>query len=121
MEHVFDPGKALSEIMRVLKDGGCHVFTTPVHRDRVSIPRAKLVDEKIEYLLEAQYHGNPISSEGSLVTWDYGTDFLDLATRWSGYKTSVLEFHDRHLGIDAEFIEVYVIRKTEVNRAVASD
>ena len=37
----------------------------------------------IQYLLEAQYHGNPIGDGRSLVTWDYGDDFEYLLFEWT--------------------------------------
>ena len=54
------------------------------------------------------YHGNPISAEGSLVTWDYGTDVDEVFCTWSGYQTSCFVLRDRNLGIDGEYLEVFV-------------
>ena len=68
LEHVFNPEIALREIMRVLKFGGAHVFTTPRwHQMLESRCRAKLAaNGNVEFSLEAQYHGNPIDAKGSL-------------------------------------------------------
>jgi SAM-dependent methyltransferase len=76
-EHIFNPDIASKEIMRVLKPGGIHLFTTPKnHTIKKSYPRAKLNQNgTIEHLYEEQYHGNPIGDGRSLVTWDYGNDF----------------------------------------------
>ncbi|WP_157652028.1 methyltransferase domain-containing protein [Burkholderia ubonensis] len=112
LEHIFHPDKAVAEIMRVLRPGGAHVFTAPKHKWVTdSRQRAKLADGKIEYLHEPQYH---IGADGgeSLVTWEYGYDFELLLSEWAG--NIPVETHrllDRSLGIDAEFNEVFVIRK----------
>ncbi|WP_427184285.1 class I SAM-dependent methyltransferase [Bordetella bronchialis] len=115
LEHVFHPDRALAEITRVLKPGGVHIFTTPKYRDKPkSYPRARLsADGEVTYLMEAQYHGNPIGDGRSLVTWDYGRDFEVLAAEWAGAPTVTYITKDRSLGLDAEFIEVFVTRKPD--------
>ena len=119
LEHVFQPDRALQQIMRVLKPGGVHVFTTPRHRIPESRPRAVRGPEgSIEYLAEAVYHGNPIDPKGALVTWDYGMDFDQLAAKWSGYLTSCYVIRDRARGIDGEFLDVWATRKDPLNAVV---
>jgi SAM-dependent methyltransferase len=111
-EHVFNPDRALRDIMRVLKPGGAHVFTAPKHRHVArSYPRARLVDGQVEYLMEQVYHGNPIGDGRSLVTWDYGHDVEHLMAQWCGYPPVTYVTRDRRLGIDGEYLEVFVIRK----------
>jgi SAM-dependent methyltransferase len=120
MEHVFHPDRALAEISRVLRPGGIHIFTAPKHKHLLhSRRRASLeADGQITHHLPADYHGNPISAEGSLVTWDYGTDFDDLLRTWSGYATSNYIIRNRRLGIDGEYLDVFVTIKDERNRYV---
>lgn len=117
LEHVFHPDRALSEIMRCLKPGGVHVFTTPKHR---SLPksqrRADLRRGEVVHLLEPEYHGNPIGDGRSLVTWDYGVDFEQLAERWGGYLVSTYLVRDRQQGLDGEFLDVFVQSRDDVNR-----
>lgn len=116
LEHVFDPAAAFREIMRVLKDGGMHVFTTPKHKNLLqSRPRARLTGEKIEHLMDPQFHGNPIGDGKALVTWDYGADFEDLVAIWSGYLTSTYVLRDRNLGIDGEYLDVFVTVRNKTN------
>jgi len=116
LEHVFAPDRALAEISRVLRPGGMHIFTAPKHKDLLqSRQRAYFENGQVIHLLEASYHGNPISTKGSLVTWDYGADFIELAERWSGYQTSVYILHDRRMGIDGEFMDVFVTVKDQAN------
>jgi SAM-dependent methyltransferase len=116
LEHVFNPDKALYEIMRVLRDEGIHIFTAPKHKTLLSsVQRARLNNGQVEHLLEPQYHGNPIGDGRSLVTWDYGVDFDDLVQQWSGYNTCNFVIRDRRLGIDGEFLDVFVTRKEPIN------
>jgi SAM-dependent methyltransferase len=116
LEHVFHPDKALAEIMRVLRQGGIHIFTTPKHKNLLkSYPRAKLVNGTVDHLVEPSYHGNPIGDGRSLVTWDYGADFDDLIQQWSGYNTCNLTIRDRSRGIDGEYLDVFVTLKDSVN------
>ena len=117
LEHVFNPDKALREIMRVLRTDGIHIFTAPKHKHLLkSYPRAKMIDGSIEHLYEPNYHGNPIGDGRSLVTWDYGSDFDDLIATWSGYCTSNFIIRNRAHGIDGEYLDVFVTCKEPVNR-----
>lgn len=117
LEHVFHPDQVLSEISRVLREGGMHIFTAPKHKHLVeSCRRAQLENGEIVYLKEPEYHGNPISEKGSLVTWDYGADFDDLIGKWSDFRTSCYVMRDRYLGIDGEYLDVFVTQKQQVNR-----
>jgi SAM-dependent methyltransferase len=113
LEHVFNPDKAIREIHRVLKQGGAHVFTAPKHRGLdLSRRRAHLgVDGVVEHLLPEEYHGNPIGDNKALVTWDYGYDFEQLLSEWAGAEVQAHHRRDRSRGLDAEFNEVFVIRK----------
>jgi SAM-dependent methyltransferase len=112
LEHVFNPDIAIREIMRVLRPGGAHVFTTPKHRSMTnSAPRATLNDGLVVYLKEEDYHGNPVGDGRALVTWDYGADFEALLLSWSGYQTETILPRTNKLGIDGEYLEVFVTRK----------
>jgi SAM-dependent methyltransferase len=113
MEHVFRPDLVFAEVMRVLKPGGLYLFTAPKHKTILnSYPRALIENGNVVHLRPPMYHGNPIG-DGSLVTWDYGTDFDDLIMQWSGYLVSTHIIRDRNLGIDGEFLEVFAILKDE--------
>lgn len=113
LEHVFHPDRAIREIHRVLRPGGAHVFTAPKHRGLdVSRRRARLEPNgSVTHLLPEEYHGNPIGDNKALVTWDYGYDFEQLMSQWAGAGVQVHHRLDRARGLDAEFNEVFVIRK----------
>jgi hypothetical protein len=74
-EHVPHPTKAFFECARVLKRGGVLLATIPFHSacDH-SVVRARFVKGRVENLLPAAYHGNPVSADGSLVFTDFGWD-----------------------------------------------
>jgi SAM-dependent methyltransferase len=108
MEHIFDPGRAFKEIARVLRPGGAHIFTVPlVNKWSPSVCRAvRGVNGEIEHLLPAQYHGNPVDENGSLVTFDWGYDICQTIFNHSAMHTVILKIDNLHLGIQAEYLEV---------------
>jgi SAM-dependent methyltransferase len=116
LEHVFNPDRAIREIHRVLRPGGAHVFTAPKHRGLdASRQRARLgADGVVDHLLPEEYHGNPIGDNKALVTWDYGYDFEQLMSEWAGVAVEAHHRRDRGRGLDAEYNEVFVIRKPVV-------
>jgi SAM-dependent methyltransferase len=111
-EHVIGPATAFREISRVLKPGGAHVFTMPWYPElKENRVRARVENGRIIHVEEPIFHGNPISSKGALVTMDWGIGFPDFVYRESGMFTTVIKIKDRSLGLDAEFLEVFVSRK----------
>jgi SAM-dependent methyltransferase len=111
-EHVNHPDMAFKEIARVLKPGGIHFFTVPLYRE-LDITRPRIIerDGEIQHFLDPVFHGNPIDSKGSLVTFDYGKDLPDLIFKQSGMMTSIYLQKDPSMGLDAEFLEVFISRK----------
>lgn len=113
MEHVFDPEKAFSEIARVLKPGGAHIFTVPIinKSEKTECWASKNDKDEIVYHQEPEYHGNPIDDDGALVTMHWGYDIADFIVKKSGTPTTMVMIDNLQLGIRAEYIEVLVSRK----------
>jgi SAM-dependent methyltransferase len=108
-EHIFDAPAAFMEIARTLRPGGAHIFTTPlVNKDKPSERWASISDGGIVYHHPPEYHGNPMSGEGSLVTWHWGEDIVTHIKNASGLDTQVVALDDLKMGIRAEYIEVLV-------------
>ncbi len=109
-EHIFNPEKAFSEVARVLKPGGAHIFTTPLVNQRRPSERCAILkpDGTIEHLKQPEYHGNPIDSKGSLVTVQWGYDICERIYRASGLFTTVLKVDHLEMGIRAELNEVLI-------------
>ena len=79
LEHVPDLERAITEIERILKPGGRHIFTVPTVWDgRKTRQRALLEDGRIVHLQPPSYHGNWSSqSQDRLVFHEFGDDVLD--------------------------------------------
>lgn len=114
MEHVFNPNIAIAEINRVLKPGGFHIFSTPYRNWTKTVQRAKL-DEKGEVLNieKPEYHGNPIGEGKSLVTFDWGNDFLEYIKSSAKVDAQIYLVEDEKLGLRGELLEVFVCRKIQ--------
>ena len=78
LEHVFDYDKAFSELKRVLKGGGLHIYSVPLLHHRLTRQRARREDDgSVRHLLAPSYHG---LEQEDLVVWEFGGDFLMSAT-----------------------------------------
>ncbi len=112
-EHILNPAQAFREIARTLKHGGAHIFTTPLVNKKLPTQWCAKMnpDGKIEYLLDPpEYHGNPISADGSLVTVHWGYDITRFIFEACGLFTELVYIDALDLGIRAEFIEVLITR-----------
>jgi SAM-dependent methyltransferase len=115
MEHVFDPVSATKEIFRTIRTGGIALMTFPIQKNQVNaaILRAERLASGIKFLKSAEYHGNPVSDSGSLVTVDYGYDIHQELASWSGFEVEIARFSSARYGILGEFTEVVVLKKLE--------
>jgi SAM-dependent methyltransferase len=108
MEHVYNAEAAFSEIARTLRPGGMHIFTTPRYKKQKTAYRAVMKNGKVKFLAEPAYHRNPIDAKGALVTVDWGDDIEEIVCEASKMKTHAMAFKDRSLGLDGEFLEVFI-------------
>lgn len=86
----------------MLANGGSHVFTIPWFPDEETTARAIIREGKVEHLLPAQYHGDPVNSDGSLVVTDFGHDLVGLIEINTGMHTQVHVMYDERLGIKGD-------------------
>jgi hypothetical protein len=98
-EHVNDIEACLNEAARVLKVDGKLIMSIPFYvSNKVTERRAIMKENRIEYLKEAQYHGNPLSSEGSLVFYDFGWDIFDMLKN-AGFRDSyMIQYYSEKCG-----------------------
>ncbi len=90
-EHIIDFEGAFSQVFRVLKPSGRHVFTVPVN---MSYPTRRRVNASGEgnqtNLHPPVYHGDPLRSSGSLVAVDFGVDLVSILEKL-GFVTTVAD------------------------------
>ncbi|WP_454862471.1 class I SAM-dependent methyltransferase [Paraburkholderia fungorum] len=112
LEHVFDPRRAVNEVMRVLKPGGWHIFTTPRHPHlSKTVTRARLKDGRVVHVRKPEYHGNPVGDGKVLVTFEWGRDFEKVLRGWTGFPVITRDEVDQSRGIDGANFEVFAMQK----------
>lgn len=90
-EHIADVDAAFRECARVLRTRGQVLMTVPFHTSAEnSVKRAEVRGDKVTYLMDPVFHGNPISADGSLVFWDFGWDLIE-QLKQSGFEQVVVE------------------------------
>jgi glycosyltransferase involved in cell wall biosynthesis/SAM-dependent methyltransferase len=124
LEHVFNPDKAIREMLRVVRPGGAVIFTVPVHK-HLPKTRRRAVHGKTDvvHLQPPEYHGNPVGDGRSLVTWDYGQDFADMVREWCAPQVvQVIDVCERReeFGIDGEYLNVFVVTASPEERDIAA-
>jgi SAM-dependent methyltransferase len=115
MEHVNRPDLAFREVARTLIFGGYYIFSVPTYRHLAeSRRRAYYRDEgDVEHIeMPPEYHGNPFSKEGSLVTFHYGYDLVQNINKWSGLNVACLRCWDESIGVMGSHTEIYICHKS---------
>jgi SAM-dependent methyltransferase len=99
-EHIPDPYLAFSEIHRVLKPNGRHIFTVPFHQNYfLDDVRAVVKDQKISYLADPIYHGDPVRPEkGALVYTIFSLEMLVKLAKL-GFNTPMYRLYQPEFGI----------------------
>jgi SAM-dependent methyltransferase len=113
MEHLFNPFAALREIYRTLAQDGICCFTAPTYWDRLQSTQVafKSDDGSIQTEGDPEYHGNPQSKSGSLVTWRYGYDLPLLISRDTRFDVEVRRFQSKKAAAIGVMTEVYILTK----------
>ena len=113
MEHIYEPDKAFKEIYRTLKPGGAHIFSVPlINRFNLTERWAnKGANGEPVFLFEPEWHGNPVSKQGSPVTMHWGYDIVDFIKQHTGGDCKIVYYDDLTYGIRAEFREIIVAQK----------
>lgn len=77
LEHVPDTGAALAQMLRVLRPGGCAVFTMPWFpwREATTVRGRIRADGSLERLLPDEFHGDGLREEGIYTFYNFGADF----------------------------------------------
>lgn len=70
-----------------------------------------MVDGCVEFLLPAEYHGNPIADEGSLVVFEWGYDIAAYLQHHSRLSVILLQQENMNLGIAGQLTNVIVALK----------
>lgn len=116
LEHVNHADRCFAEMARTLKPGGKMIFTVPYYPEKPATERrAAYGDDGAPYLLfPAEYHGNPISADGALVTFHYGRDFPDLIQLWApGCAVEMVTLTNQSIGVIGQFRDVFIVTKPE--------
>lgn len=99
-EHIPDPYKGFTEIYRILKPGGRHIFTVPFYGDRYRDEIRAMIesDGSINHLLPPAYHGDPIRPEGILVYVIFSMEML-MKLNAMGYQVKMYNMRNPYQGI----------------------
>lgn len=91
-EHIREPLKAFSEIRRILKPNGYHIFTVPFHEGKNTLKRAVVEDGKDKNIQPPIYHPDALNVDGALVYTDFGEDSIEIIDS-IGFETNKIELH----------------------------
>ncbi len=93
-EHVQHPSIAFYEIFRVLKPGGVHLITVPLHGNQT----IKRIDDDGNKLLPEEYHNDHQDKGGALVYTNFGRDIITTLNEL-GYQAFLISQNNPQKGI----------------------
>jgi len=95
-EHIPEPYKAFSEVLRVLKPKGIAIITFPVDkRSKETKTVAELKEGNIIFHKDPSYHSDPIREEGSLVFTEFGQDISAILNE-KGFKVELKTYFTKN-------------------------
>lgn len=111
-EHVPHPYKAHSEVLRVLKKGGRHVFTVPFHENNHEDDNfASLMENgTIVYHKTPIYHGDPVHKGGVLVYNVFSKQMFHKLCKM-GFSVNIFRIHNVSYGVFGPGNLVFVAKK----------
>lgn len=109
-EHVRRPYVGFTEVARVLRPGGRHVFTIPIGYPlpERTVPRVSTNGEEDVPLQPPRYHSGPRDSR-HLVYTDFGADLIPRLKDETGVETSVIRY--AHAADDRGAVVTFVSAK----------
>lgn len=112
LEHVPHPEEALKETYRILKPGGCHIFTAPFYHHRFTNElRATLnADGTLTHHRQPWYHDDPLRPQGILAYTVFAPELLCQIER-TGFEAQLLRLHSPLHGIYGQNGLIIVARK----------
>jgi SAM-dependent methyltransferase len=112
MEHIPFVQQALQETHRILKPGGCHIFTAPFYFHRfTNEQRAVLAaNGEPEHFRRPWYHDDPLRAEGALVFTVFAPELL-CQLEDMGFEASLQHVYSPFRGILGNNGMVVVARK----------
>ncbi|BAP33579.1 uncharacterized protein CHSO_4542 [Chryseobacterium sp. StRB126] len=90
-EHIPNPYKAFSEVHRILKKGGSHVFTVPYYEDKENDEVRAFLDgnNEIVHLMKPEYHGDPIRSDEGILVYTIFAKEMQKKLELIGFKVTL--------------------------------
>jgi SAM-dependent methyltransferase len=114
-EHIPDYQIAFKESHRVLKKGGRMLFSVPfvMSSEKTIIRATREIDGSINHLLPAEYHGDPVNSDGILCYQHFGWDMLGDLFKAGFSDACALIFWSKEFGYFTQQIQFLAIKDSD--------